>query len=62
MVKTLQDHQVYFNCAWKLDRSPLEAMGVGLPVVAIRGSRNVYRKYFNEENNKPLCPLGSFLC
>ena len=49
MVKTLQDHQVYFNCAWKLDRSPLEAMGVGLPVVAIRTCFNVYKKYFNEE-------------
>jgi len=51
MVKTLQDHQVYFNCAWKLDRSPLEAMGVGLPVVAIKTGFNVYKKYFNEEKN-----------
>ena len=51
MVKTLQDHQLYFNCAWKLDRSPLEAMGVGLPVIAIKTGFNVYKKYFNEENN-----------
>ena len=51
MVKTLQDHQLYFNCAWKLDRSPLEAMGVGLPVVAITTGFNFYRKYFNEEKN-----------
>jgi len=51
MVETLKDHQVYFNCAWKLDRSPLEAMGVGLPVVAIKTRYNVYKKYFNEENN-----------
>jgi hypothetical protein len=51
MVKTLQDHQVYFNCAWKLDRSPLEAMGVGLPVVALKTAFNVYKDYFNEEKN-----------
>jgi hypothetical protein len=51
MVKTLQDHQVYFNCAWKLDRSPLEAMAVGMPVIALRTGQNVYKKYFNEENN-----------
>lgn len=51
MVRTLQDHQLYFNCAWKLDRSPLEAMAVGMPVVAIKTAYNVYRKYFNEENN-----------
>jgi hypothetical protein len=51
MVKTLRDHQVYFNCAWKLDRSPLEAMGVGMPVVALRTAFNVYKKYFNEEKN-----------
>lgn len=51
MVKTLQEHQVYFNCAWKLDRSPLEAMAVGLPVVAIKTGLNVYKKYFNEEKN-----------
>jgi hypothetical protein len=49
MIKILRDHQVYFNCAWKLDRSPLEAIGVGLPVVAIRTKYNVYKKYFNEE-------------
>jgi len=51
MVDTLKDHQLYFNCAWKLDRSPLEAMGVGLPVIAIKTGHNVYREHFNEENN-----------
>ncbi len=51
MIKTLQDHQVYFNCAWKLDRSPLEAMAVGEPVVALRTVFNTYKKYFNEDNN-----------
>jgi len=51
MIKTLQDHQIYFNCAWKLDRSPLEAMGVGLPVVAIKTGFNVYKEHFNEKNN-----------
>jgi len=51
MVKILQDHQVYFNCAWKLDRSPLEAMGIGMPVVALRTGFNVYKEYFNEEEN-----------
>jgi glycosyltransferase involved in cell wall biosynthesis len=50
MVKSLQEHQLYFNCAWKLDRSPLEAMGVGMPVIAIRNGFNVYKDYFNEEN------------
>jgi hypothetical protein len=51
MVDTLKDHQLYFNCAWKLDRSPLEAMGIGLPVIAIKTGHNVYKKHFNEENN-----------
>jgi hypothetical protein len=51
MIKTLQDHQVYFNCAWKLDRSPLEAMAIGLPVVDIKTEFNVYKEYFNKENN-----------
>jgi len=50
MVKALQLYQVYFNCAWKLDRSPLEAMGCGMPVVALKTNFNVYKKYFNEEN------------
>lgn len=51
MIKTLQEHQVYFNCAWKLDRSPLEAMAVGLPVVALRTAFNVYKDIFTEEKN-----------
>ena len=42
MVKALQEHQTYFNCAWKLDRSPLEAMGCGMPVVALKTNNNTY--------------------
>ena len=49
MVEALQTHQVYFNAGWKIDRSPLEAMGCGMPVIAIRTPQNVYKKYFNEE-------------
>jgi glycosyltransferase involved in cell wall biosynthesis len=51
MVKALQDHWVYFNCAWKLDRSPLEAMAVGMPVIAIRKPQNAYKRVINEERN-----------
>lgn len=51
MIQTLQSHQVYFNCAWKLDRSPLEAMAVGLPVVALRTGHNVYKDLFDEKKN-----------
>lgn len=51
MVSTLREHQIYFNCAWKLDRSPLEAMSVGMPVIAIKTPFNVYKKYINEDNN-----------
>jgi len=54
MVQTLRDYQVYFNCAWKLDRSPLEAMGVGMPVVALRTAFNVYKDYFSEEKGNIL--------
>jgi glycosyltransferase involved in cell wall biosynthesis len=50
MIDILKNHQVYFNCAWKLDRSPLEAMGVGLPIIAIKTKFNVYKKYLNEES------------
>jgi len=52
MIKTLQNHNVYFNSAWKIDRSPLEAMSVGMPVVAIRTKYNVYLDIF--ENNKSI--------
>lgn len=48
MIEALTTHQLYFNCAWKLDRSPLEAMGCGMPVIAIRHRNNVYKDYFNE--------------
>jgi len=51
MVKTLQNHQAYFNCAWKLDRSPLEAMGVGMPVVAYKTQYNSYLEYFIDGEN-----------
>jgi hypothetical protein len=46
MRATLASHSVYFNCAWKLDRTALEAMAIGLPVVAIRTPQNVYRDLF----------------
>ncbi len=46
MVEALANHQVYFNCAWKLDRSALEAAAVGMPIVAIRTEKNVYKDIF----------------
>jgi len=51
MIKELQSHQVYFNCAWKLDRSPLEAMACGMPVVALKTPNNVYLNYFIDGEN-----------
>jgi hypothetical protein len=51
MVKALTEHQLYFNCAWKLDRSPLEAMGCGMPVVAIKTKQSVYNEHFINGKN-----------
>lgn len=47
MVKTLQDHQVYFNCAWKLDRSPLEAMACFTEDTKIDTFSDIYKVHEN---------------
>lgn len=51
MVFHLAHLRLYFNCAFKLDRTPLEAMGTGMPVLAIRHKNNAYKNYFKHGEN-----------
>jgi len=48
MIKTLQDHQAYFNCAWKLDRSPLEAMACFIGNTEIDTFSDIYKVHKND--------------
>lgn len=51
----LASHSVYFNCGWKLDRTSLEAMAIGLPVVAIKTPQNVYKDIFTNGEDIIYC-------
>jgi len=48
MIWHMANYSLYFNCGFKLDRTPLEAMAVGMPVFAIRHRFNAYKDMFNE--------------
>ena len=47
----LQEHRIYINVAWKLDRSPLEAMSCGMPVIARRTPQFTLKEYFKDGEN-----------
>lgn len=51
MLEVLRKYRLYMNFAWKLDRTPLEAMSCGMPVVARNTPQLTLKDFFKNGEN-----------